>query len=683
MTASQALQRPSAEEMASTRCGEFMAFVTERTGHRFGEMGGTAYQALHQWSTQELDSFHDLAWDFLELRGSKGEQVLENPEDMLNSRFFPGGQISYTENMLARAKSHPQEPAIISRVAGRDNDRILSWRMLQEQVSLWVQVLEQQGVGEGDRVSTYLPHIPEAYIILLACAELGAIFSSVGTEMGAQATGNRFQQIQPKVLIAVDGYTHMARAGQPGKREERLPVVAELQQQLAELQATIIIPNLDETPDLSQLSGSNYLDQEMLQRFAPQPLKCTRRAFNYPLMILFSSGSTGQPKCFVHGVGGTLLKHGIEHQLQCDTRPGDRFFFHSTTSWMMFNWLAGGLAQGAALLIYDGNPVYPGLDAQLQFAAQYRCTHFGIAAAIIQDVWMKNKVDTLALDLSSMRQLMYTGSVLSEEGFHYVNQSIKPHLSINGICGGTDFVGCYAAGNPLAPTYAGQLKGAVLGMAVEVWDDQGNPLAEEQVGELVVAKPFASRPLYFWKDDNGQRYKAEYFEFFESTGRSVWRHGDAVKWMPEGQLVVEGRSDTTLNQGGVRLGTQQIYDAMNHPQLQNIVVDSLAASFQDSIGSEHTILFLEMASGIELDDTLNKKIKTIISDSVGRLCTPHKIIAVPYLLKTPNGKKAEKPTAQLLKGKRLDAPETYGMAGDEYKADLYSEWGKKLSQEFN
>jgi acetoacetyl-CoA synthetase len=682
MTHATALHCLSPQEMAATRCGEFVRFAESRLNLNFGEMGCDAYQALLQWSVDELENFHDLVWDFLGLQGSKGDRVLAHPDNMLKSLFFPEGEISYTENMLSRAKTHPQEPAIISRVVGRDEDQVLSWQQLTEEVSRWVQLLQQQGVGEGDRVSTYLPHISEAYSIFLACAELGAIFSSVGTEMGAQATANRFRQIQPKVLIAVDGYTHMARPGQPGKREERLSVVAQLQTHLDQLQATVIIPNLDDAPDLSGLSGNNYLAPELLKTFEPAPLVYKRREFNYPLMILFSSGSTGEPKCFVHGVGGTLLKHGIEHQLQCDTRPGDRFFFHSTTSWMMFNWLAGGLAQGATLLIYDGNPVYPTMDAQLQFAAQYDCTHFGIAAAIIQDVWMKNGVDTLSLDLSAMRQLMYTGSVLSEEGFNYVDQSIKPGMSINGICGGTDFVGCYAAGNPLAATYAGQLKGAVLGMAVEVWDDQGKPMAEGEVGELVVAKPFASRPLYFWKDEGGQRYKSEYFEYFENIGKTVWRHGDAVKWMNDGQLVVEGRSDTTLNQGGVRLGTQQIYDAMNHPDLQALVVDSLAASFQDSIGSEHTILFLHMAEGVELDDALTKNIKGIISDSVGRLCTPHKLIAVPYLLKTPNGKKAEKPTAQLLKGKQLDSPETYGMDGDSYKADLFAQWGEKLKAEF-
>ncbi|GAA5317543.1 MAG: acetoacetate--CoA ligase [Candidatus Pelagadaptatus aseana] len=682
MAESKALHCLSVADMSETRCGEFVDFVAKRTGLDFGELGGPAYQKLHQWSVDELETFHDLAWDFMGMQGDKGSRVLAQPDNMLESRFFPEGSISYTENMLNRAKTHPQDPAIISRVVGRDSDRVLSWQALCDDVSRWVQVLQKLGVAEGDRVSTYLTHIPEAYVILLACAELGAIFSSVGTEMGAQATANRFRQIEPKVLIAVDGYTHMARPGQPGKREERLPIVAELQQQIPNLEATVIIPNLEENPDLHELSGKHYLAPELLQQCQPAPLAFTRREFNYPLMILFSSGSTGEPKCFVHGVGGTLLKHGIEHQLQCDTRPGDRFFFHSTTSWMMFNWLAGGLAQGVTLLIYDGNPVYPAMDAQLQFAAEYGCTHFGIAAAIIQDVWMKNSVDTLSLDLSAMRQMMYTGSVLSEEGFNYVDRAIKPGMSINGICGGTDFVGCYAAGNPLAATYAGQLKGPVLGMAVEVWDDQGNALAEDQVGELVVSRPFASRPLYFWKDEGGKRYQSEYFEHFAGLGCTVWRHGDAVKWMNDGQLVIEGRSDTTLNQGGVRLGTQQIYDAMAHPQLQSLVVDSLAASFQDSIGSEHTILFLQMAEGTELDDALGKQIKAIISDSVGRLCTPHKLIAVPYLLKTPNGKKAEKPTAQLLKGKVLDSPETYGMDGGQYKADLYIEWAEKLKAEF-
>ena len=449
-----------------------------------------------------------------------------------------------------------------------------------------------------------------------------------------------------------------------------MSLIAGLQKEVASIEQTIVIPNLSDQPDISSLKNAQ-LSTEILSDVQAKKIEFVRRDFNMPLAILFSSGSTGQPKCFVHGVGGTLLKHAIEHQLQCNIQLGDKVFFHSTTSWMMFNWLASGLAQGASIMIYDGNPAYPGADAQLQFAADYGCTHLGTAAAIIQDVWAKNNVDTKGLDLKPLRSLMYTGSVLSDEGFAYVDVHIKSSLSVEGICGGTDFVGLYASGNPFVPTIAGHLQGATLGMDVDVWDDDGEPMPDGQVGELVVKAPFASRPLYFWNDEDGSRFKGAYFKHFD-VEPAVWRHGDAVK-RSNGQLVVEGRSDTTLNQGGVRIGTQQLYDALAGFEG---IEDMLAASFKDAQGGDHSALFLVL--NCELDEDLKKQIKGVISDSVGRLSCPHEILAAPYVLKTPNGKRAEKPTTQALAGKDVKAAETYGYDGEALKVDLFKQIGEDL-----
>ncbi|MCB9983816.1 MAG: acetoacetate--CoA ligase [Rhodospirillales bacterium] len=655
--ASGALHVPSMDEMQNSRLGAFKAFAQTQMGVDFGAPGPDGYAALHRWSAEHLEDFHRCVWDFCGIIGDQGQRAIDNPHSILEAKFFPDSKICFAENMLARAETHPDDAAIISRTAGIEQDRILSWAELCDAVSVWEQALGSLGVGEGDRVATYLPHGPEAYIVMMAAAQRGAVFSSVGTEMGAQASAARFAQIRPKVLVAADGYMHMKRAGEPGKAEDRMELIAELQKDVVSIERTVVVENLHQKPDISGLKNA-VLAADLLQQFSARKLEFVRRDFNQPLAILFSSGSTGKPKCFVHGVGGTLLKHAIEHQLQSDVRPGDRVFFHSTTSWMMFNWLASGLAQGATIMIYDGNPAYPGADAQLQFAAEYRCTHLGTAAAIIQDVWAKGGVDARGMDLSALRSLMYTGSVLSDQGFVYVDQHIKKGLSINGVCGGTDFVGCYAAGNPFVPTVAGQLKGPVLGMDIDVWDDTGAVMPVGQAGELVVKSGFASRPLYFWNDGDGTRFRGEYFEHFKCNP-PVWRHGDAVKKCEGGQLVVEGRSDTTLNQGGVRIGTQQLYDALAHPSLAGVIEDALAASFKDAQGGDHTALFVVLKDRA-LDEGLQKQIKSVISDSVGRLSCPHEVLAVPYVLKTPNGKKAEKPTSQLLNGKDTKAPETYG-----------------------
>jgi len=666
--------------MQESRLAAFLNYIREETGIEFGELGPDAYAKMHSWSVENLEQFYSEVLNFSGLIYEQGQKGIENIDDILNAEFFPDTKISFAENMLKRVKSHPDDPAIIARTAGRDEDRILSWQDLYNEVSRWSQLLEKLDVGDGDRVATYLPHGPEAYILMMAVANRGAIFSSVGTEMGAQATAARFAQIEPKVLIAADGYMHMKAPDQPGKPEPRIDLIKELLDAVPSFEHAVVVPNLEDTPDISSLGKKAKLSTALMADIEAREIAFIRREFNQPLAILFSSGSTGKPKCFVHGVGGTLLKHAVEHQLQGDVRAGDRVFFHSTTSWMMFNWLASGLANDATILLYDGNPAYPSMDAQLQFTTHYKCTHLGTAAAIIQDLWMRAGVKGEGFDLSDLRAIMYTGSVLSEAGYLYVNAHIKDNLSIEGVCGGTDFVGCYAMGNAFSPTIAGQLKGPVLGMDVDVWTDDGKPQKEGETGELVVKKPFASRPIKFWNDPGKERFRAEYFEYFDCDP-PVWRHGDAVKKMPLGQLVIEGRSDTTLNQGGVRIGTQQLYDALLHEDFDGVIEDSLAASFKDAQSGDHTALFVVLKDGRALDDDLKKAIKTVISDSVGRLSCPHEVIAVPYVLKTPNGKKAEKPTTKLLKGEDVKAPETYGKADSgELKAEIYKGIGKKLKE---
>ena len=681
------LYTPSLDTIRASKGWQFLEFVENNANIKLqSDSPEQSYINLHRWSVDNLGLFHDLAWNFCGLIGDKGGETLINPDNMLEAAFFPQAKISYAENMLARAKTHPNDPAIIARVAGQEKDKILSWSELENQVSLWEQALKSLGVAENDRISTYLPHISEAYIIHIAASNIGAIFSSVGTEMGAEAAAERYKQIKPKVLIAVDGYIHMSPKGE--KHEDRLQTLKTIQAELSDLEHTILIPNLGNQPDINSLQNTQ-LSSSLLSKFKPQNIEFIRRDFSHPLAILFSSGSTGKPKCFVHGTGNILLKHAIEHQLNSDVREGDREFYHTTTSWMMFNWLAGGLAQGATILIFDGNPAYPDNAAHLDFIASYQATHLGTAAGLIQDVWRAGNVIYDTKKIVSLKSISYTGSVLSAEGFEYINKNIKKDLSINGICGGTDFVGCYAGGNSFMPTIAGELKGPILGMAVECWDDEGKPVKEGEVGELVITKPFISRPLYFWGDKKtqaqpyGERFTDSYFNHYTNSGKPIWRHGDSVRLLKNGQLIVEGRSDSTLNQNGVRIGAQMLYDALDAPEIKPYITSSIAVSFKDAEGGDHTALFIcPKNDKNELNEDLLKTIKAVISDKVGRLCVPHEIIAVPYILSTPNGKKAEKPAKQALAGQEITTPETYGNDPDTgaYKADLFKDIGEKLRQ---
>ncbi|MBX2834283.1 MAG: acetoacetate--CoA ligase [Micavibrio sp.] len=685
---SQVLYTPPQSTIESTRTWAFLQLVEERYGVSLkGQSASETYTNLHRWSVENIGDFHSLAWEFCGLLGDQGAVKIKNADNMLEAKFFPDGKISFAENMLKQAAKIPNEPAIMARIAGGADDRVLSWKELYDEVSRWEQVLENAGIGEGDRISTYLPHIPEAYIIHIAASNLGTIFSSVGTEMGAEATADRFRQIQPKLLITIDGYIHATPKG--NREENRLETIKELQDKIDGLSQTIVIPNLEKAPDLSKLSNTS-LSTDILMDVNPRTIQFKRRDFCHPLAILFSSGSTGTPKCFVHGTGNILLKHAIEHQLNSDVREGDREFYHTTTSWMMFNWLAGSLAQGASILIYEGNPAYPDASAQLDFCSEYGCTHLGTAAGVVQDVWRANKVDMKGKDLSDLRALSYTASVLSAGGYQYIHDNIKADMSINGICGGTDFVGCYAAGNPFMPTVTGELKGPVLGMTAETWNDDMTRTPLGEVGELVITKPFISRPLYFWADQksdaypHGERFTESYFTHFENAKRPVWRHGDAVRLLANGQLIIEGRSDSTLNQNGVRIGSQMLYDALENNDIKPLITDSMAVNFKDAEGGDHTILFIVPAQNPDqpIDEQLKLKIKSLISDKVGRLCVPHEIMTVPYILKTPNGKKVEKPTKQALAGQEIATPETYGTCPKtgEFKAKLFEKIGQDIKK---
>lgn len=639
-----ALWRPGDHSPQATRLADFARFSGIK-----GRFDQDHFNAIHRWSVEEPAKFWATAWDFFGIRGEKGKIIIEKTERVPWARFFPDSKISYAENMLARAGEFHEKPAIISRVQDGP-DRVISWYELYQYVSVWEQALRGAGVKEHDRVAVYLPNIPESIIILLAASQIGAVFASAGMEMGADDMVNRFGQVKPKILVAADGYIHGA------KNIGRLDVVKRAQAEIPSIEKTVFIPFLDFEPDLKDLRGAQHA-RDFLSAFSPQDIHFIRRDFNHPLYILFSSGSTGKPKCFEHSTGGILLKHLTEWQLHCDVRPGERVFYHATPSWMMWNWLASGLASGATLLMYDGSPAFPDIYAQWNFTAAQGCTHHGTAAPVILS-WLGASADIGAqFDLSPLRVIMSTGAVLPAQGFDYIHAKVKNDVKISSISGGTDIVGCFLGGNPFTPTYAGQVNGPMLGMDIDVWDDDGNSVPEGQAGEFVCKSPFPSMPLRF-VDDDGSRYSAEYFEHYKQP--YIWRHGDSIQKTPEGQMVIIGRSDATLNQNGVRIGPVAIYDQLK--PFANRIREAAAIDFTRPDNKQTiTVLFLVLQDSADVvPEDLAAAIRKAVKDNVTPYAIPTEIIAVPGVLKTPNGKTAEVVMKKIINGKSIPNASLYG-----------------------
>jgi len=678
------LWSPPADSVESSLMARFMR-----------EQGFEDYGALHQWSVGDMEAFWAAVWDFCGVVGDKIGPVVREMDQVPYARFFPEAKISFAENLLAYGSEHPEAPAIVARCQDGD-DRVLSWRDLAEQVSVWQQALEGLGVVEGDRVAVYLPNIPETVVILLAVSNIGAVFASAGMEMGASDLVGRFAQIEPKVVVTQRGYVHGA------KIVDRMDVIERVAEEIGSV-GCIVLHDADLLDDVGGVVGDvggvevrgkkeegriveevegvevegigtgvrvekleegqrkeglHYVkSNELLANYGPRGLEFVRRDFNHPLYILFSSGSTGAPKCFEHSSGGVLLKHLVEYQLHSDVQAGDVMFYHATPSWMMWNWLASGVASGATILMYDGHPFYPDVGSQWRFTAAYDCTHHGTAAPVILG-WEQQGLDLSGVDMPELRVVLSTGAVLPVQGYHFIHEHIKGDVKVASISGGTDLVGCFLGGNPLVPTYAGQVNGVILGCDIQVWNEEGDELRSGEVGELVCANQFPSMPLRFLNDVNGERYFGEYFEHFE--GFRVWRHGDSVQRTEEGQFVVIGRSDATLNQNGVRIGPAVIYEQIE--KFSDEVRDYAAVDFSRPDNAQAiTVLFLVSSnSGGDLSDDLVGRIKAAVKENVTPYAIPTEVIAVSSILKTPNGKKAEVVMKKILAGKDVKNASLYG-----------------------
>jgi acetoacetyl-CoA synthetase len=615
--AGQPLWTPTPERAAASALCHFRGQLNERHRLQLGD-----YRDLHAWSVAHPAEFWDAVWDFCGVVGDKTGRLLVDGDRMPGAKFFPDARLNFAENLMRR---HGSETAIIFR--GEDKAaRKLSFAELDALVSRLQQALKAAGIGKDDRVAAMLPNVPEAVALMLAATSLGAIFSSCSPDFGERGVLDRFGQIEPKLFVACDGYWY---AGKRIAIAEKLKSIVE---HLPTARQVVIIPYLGEADAVAKSLPRTATFDAFIASFTAKQITYERLPFNHPLYILFSSGTTGVPKCIVHGAGGTLLQHLKEHRLHCDLQPGERFFYFTTLGWMMWNWLVSGLASEATLCLYDGSPFAPANEVLFDYAEQERINVFGTSAKYIDAASKAGLVPAKTHDLSALRMITSTGSPLAPESFEYVYRSIKADVHLASISGGTDIVSCFVCGNPLEPVWKGEIQGPGLGMAVDVWSDDGKHLDSGR-GELVCTKPFPSMPVMFWNDPDGKKYRAAYFERFPG----VWHHGDFAEWTSHGGIIIHGRSDATLNPQGVRIGTAEIY-----AQVEQIpeVVESIAIG-QEWEGDVRVVLFVRLRDGVALDAELMDRIKRRIREDASPRHVPAKIVAVADIPRTRSGKITE------------------------------------------
>ena len=609
----QPLWTPSPEAAARTGMARFMRLA-----------GKKDYAELHRWSVERSEDFWALLWKFCEVRGDPGARRLVDGERMPGAIWFPEARLNFAENLL---RERDDAPALV--FWGEDQvKRRVSRRELRELVSRLQQALRAAGVGKGDRVAGYLPNLPESVAAMLATTSLGAVWSSCSPDFGVQGVLDRFGQIEPKALFCADYYLYGGKKYELGEKN-------------AQVRAGL--PSVRTAVTVRYDGGFG----EFTAPFAPRDIDFERVAFNHPLYILYSSGTTGVPKCIVHGTGGTLLQHLKEHRLHSDVQPGDRLFYFTTLGWMMWNWLASGLASGAALLLYDGSPFVQRGRILFDMADAEGMTHFGTSAKFIDAIAKINLKPKATHKLAPLRAVLSTGSPLVAEGFDYVYRNIKDDVCLSSISGGTDIVSCFVLGNPMLPVWRGEIQCKGLGLAIEVFDEEGRPLARGQKGELVCTRPFPAMPIGFWNDPDGSKYRAAYFEKYPN----VWRHGDWCEVTQHGGIVIYGRSDAVLNPGGVRIGTAEIYRQVER---LDEVVESLVIG-QDwpphKPDDVRVVLFVKLQEGLALDDALVARIKKQIRDNTTPRHVPDKVLQVGDIPRTKSGKIVELAVRNVVHGR--------------------------------
>ncbi len=626
MTDTNPLWVPSAERIAQSPMTQFMQWCADRYASSFAN-----YDAFHRWSVDEPEAFWSAVWAYCGVIGEPGSRVLIERGDMLKARFFPDAELNFAENLLIH--SGPED-AIIFRGEDKADER-WSWDRLSEEVSRLQQALSDRGIAPGDRIAAMMPNMPQTVALMLAATSLGAVWSSCSPDFGEQGVLDRFGQIGPKLFIACDGYWYN------GKRQE---VVGKAKAVAEKLGVTLLlVPYAGSAADADRTDEPGLVRyDDFIRAYRGKPLRYSRQPFNHPLYILFSSGTTGVPKCIVHSAGGTLLQHLKEHRFHCELREGERLFYFTTCGWMMWNWLVTGLASGATLCLYDGSPFAPDGNVLFDYAEKEQFAVFGTSAKYIDAVRKAGLEPGKTHDLSALRLVTSTGSPLSPEGFSFVYDGMKSDIQLASISGGTDIVSCFVLGNPVKAVWKGEIQGPGLGLAVDVWDDAGQPVRGEK-GELVCTAPFPCQPIMFWNDADGEKYRAAYFSRFEN----VWCHGDFAEWTAHGGLIIHGRSDATLNPGGVRIGTAEIY---NQVETIDEVLEALCIG-QDWDGDVRVVLFVRLKEGVALDDALTARIKNRIRTGASPRHVPAKIIAVADIPRTKSGKIVELAVRDIVHGR--------------------------------
>ena len=622
------LWRPSPARIDAAQITRFRREAELRSGRSLPD-----YEALHAWSVEERAEFWALIWDFCGVIASaRGDVILEHPDRMPGARWFPEARLNFAENLLRR---RDDALALVFRNEAGARET-MSWAELYRDVARAAASLRGAGIAAGDRVAAILPNRPEALVGMLACASLGAIWSSCSPDFGALGVIDRFLQIEPRLLIAVDGYPY------GGKTFDTTARIPEILAALPSVERCVMVGNLDEVPALGSIPSastwrdflSEHADADTVE-FAPLP-------FDHPLYILYSSGTTGKPKCIIHGAGGTLLQHLKEQLLHVDLGRDDRLFYFTTCGWMMWNWMVSGIASGASLLLYDGSPSHPDPAALFRMADEEQVSVFGTSAKFLDAVAKSGTFPSAEASLSGIRTLLSTGSPLAPEGFDFVYEKISPDLHLASISGGTDIVACFVLGDPTAPVWRGEIQRPALGMKVEVFDPDGKPLHGEP-GELVCTAPFPSMPIGFFDDPGGARDRAAYFERYPG----VWHHGDWIRETAHGGYVITGRSDAVLNPGGVRIGTSEIYRAV---ESLDEVVEALAVG-QDWQGDVRVVLFVTLRDGVVLDDALAQEIRRSIREKASPRHVPARVLAVDDIPRTRSGKITELAVRELVHGR--------------------------------
>ena len=623
------LWEPSAARIQRSQLSQFLQQLDREQQRQFDN-----YADLHRWSVESPEAFWQSVWDFCDIRASQtSDQVLVDGNQFPGARWFPDARLNFAENLL---RNRSDKTALISRLENGRRETI-SYAGLYQRVSQLAQALRNAGVGRGDRVAGFMPNISETVIAMLASASIGAVWSSCSPDFGINGVMDRFGQIQPKVLFACDGYFY------GGKTLDSLPRVSQIKAQISSIETLIIVPVSRTAEEISLPEGAT-LWAETLAAYSPNDIEFEQLPFDHPLYIMYSSGTTGVPKCIVHSAGGSLIQHMKEHRLHTDLGSEDTLFYFSTCGWMMWNWLVSGLACEATLVLYDGSPFYPQPQSLMDMADEEGISIFGTSAKYIEALQKAGVKPAESHQLSALKAVLSTGSPLSDESFRYVYRHIKPDICLSSISGGTDILSCFVLGNPCLPVYEGEIQCLGLGMAVEVWDDDGNAVVGEK-GEMVCTRPFPSAPIGFWNDPDNAKYRAAYFD----TYPNVWAHGDYGEITEHGGMIIHGRSDAVLNPGGVRIGTAEIYR-----QVEKVadVVDSICIG-QQYQGDVRVVLFVVLREGCTLDDSLRNTIRNTIRQETTPRHVPAKIIAVAEIPRTISGKIVELAVRDVVHGKTV------------------------------